>query len=549
MLRLVGTDGARYYSWPLKSGKHLVGRQAECELCVPHPTVSRRHAEIEVSEDGSTCRVIDLGSHNGTMVNGESLGEAREVRVPDQITFGQTEFRLADSDAAESATSVPVSASLWDQEPENSVFVSINEALQPLPTKITELPELLPTMFEMAKMLVQPDERDVILHRALELISRVIPAQRLAVLFVSEDQSEIFTAATLATDNSRPDAFRLSRTIVREIMENKNAILIGRPEEDPRFAQQHSIIVQEIKSALAVPLFDQGKVLGILYADTADPSHRYEDDHLRVLATFGNIIAAKLLSYALITEREEKQVVEAELRRASAIQKRLLVTDAPRSPGWEACAFQEQSLQVGGDLYDLAPLAENRLLVLLADVSGKGMGAALLMSNILASFRILYQTLPFDLCRAVEDVSRQVWRFSDPGDFATLFIGVAESDGSFHYVNAGHNPPLLIRTDGSVEQLEPSGIMIGAFDMADWSEQETQMSPGDHLVIFSDGVTEAESSDGQFGERRTIESAVALRESSPDQLIRDLVGGLRDFVGDTPQSDDITLVALKRSQP
>ncbi len=549
MLRLVGTDGARYYSWPLKPGKHLVGRQIECELCIPHPTVSRRHAEIEVSEDGSTCRVIDLGSHNGTMVNGRPLGQPHEVRVPDQITFGQTEFRLADSDAAESATSVPVSAPLWDQEPENSVYVSINEALQPLPTKITERPELLPTMFEMAKMLVQPDERDVILHRALELISRVIPAQRLAVLFVSEDQGEVYTGATLATDDSRPDAFRLSRTIVREIMENKNAILIGRPEEDPRFAQQHSIIVQEIKSALAVPLFDQGKVLGILYADTADPSHRYEDDHLRVLATFGNIIAAKLLSYALIAEREEKQVVQAELRRASAIQKRLLVTDAPRSPWWEACAFQEQSRQVGGDLYDLAALGENRLLVLLADVSGKGMGAALLMSNILASFRILYQIQPFDLCRAVEDVSRQVWRFSDPGDFATLFIGVAESDGSFHYVNAGHNPPLLIRTDGSVEQLEPCGIMIGAFDMADWSEQETHMRPGDHLVVFSDGVTEAESSDGQFGEKRTIETAVALRENSPDQLIRDLVASVRDFVGETPQSDDITLVALKRSQP
>jgi serine phosphatase RsbU (regulator of sigma subunit) len=515
---------------------------------VPHRTVSRRHAEIEVSEDGEACRLSDLGSHNGTAVNGEPLADSRTVGVDDRIAFGQTEFRLTDSEDVGSATSVPVSTTLSDQEPENSVYVSINEALQPLPTKITERPELLPTMFEMAKMLVQPDERDAILHRSLELIARVIPAQRLAVLFVSHDQDEVFTAATLATDDSRPDAFRLSRTIVREIMENKNAILIGRPEEDPRFAQQHSIIVQEIKSALAVPLFDQGKVLGILYADTADPRHRYDDDHLRVLATFGNIIAAKLLSYALIAEREEKQIVQAELRRASAIQQRLLVTEAPVAPGWEAHAFQEQSRQVGGDLFDLACLKDDRLLVLLADVSGKGMGAALLMSNILASFRILYNSEPFDLCRAVEDVSTQVWRFSDPGDFATLFIAVAEKDGTLHYVNAGHNQPLLVRTDGSVEKLEASGIMIGAFDMAEWTQGKEHMEPGDHLVIFSDGVTEAESSNGQFGDARTTEAVVALREHSPEELIDELVCQVREFVGDTPQSDDITLVALKRSE-
>lgn len=547
MLRLVGTDGSRYYSWLLKPGSYIVGRRTECDLCIPHQTVSRRHAELEVGDDGMTCRITDLGSHNGTTVNGNPLNVPIDVGESDRIGFGQTEFRLADSDVSEGATSVPVSAMLSEQEPENSVYVSINEALQPLPTKITERQELLPTMFEMAKMLVQPDERDAILQRALELISRVIPAQRLAVLFVSDDQQEVMTAATLATDDSRPDAFRLSRTIVREIMENKNAILIGRPEEDPRFAQQHSIIIQEIKSALAVPLFDQGKVLGILYADTANPTHRYEDDHLRVLATFGNIIAAKLLSYALIAEREEKQVVQAELRRASAIQKRLLVTEPPDAPGWEAFAFQEQSRQVGGDLYDLAPLDGNRLLVLLADVSGKGMGAALLMSNILASFRILYQSEPFDLCRAVADVSRQVWRFSDPGDFATLFIGVAESDGCFRYINAGHNPPLLLRQDGTVEQLEPCGIMIGAFDMADWTEQEVRMNPGDHLVVFSDGVTEAESESGQFGEQRTLETAKELCHEPPAKLIEGLVDRVRDFVGDTPQSDDITLVALKRS--
>ena len=560
MLKLVGTDGKRFYSWELKPGKYIVGRKitsgkSACDFAIQDKTVSKNHAEIVVDAGG--FHLADNGSKNGTLVNGEMITGSVSVKEGDKIMFGQAEFKLTHQDKKSSdASPVPTTTRLADKDLGNSVFLSINEALQPLPTKATERPELVSTLFEMAKLLSLPEPKEIMLERSLGLIARVIPAERLAVLSVAEDQSEIYTDAALLPHGKDPGAFTLSRTIVNEIITNKNAILICDPLTDPRFAEQKSIIMSELKSAVAVPLFDEGRVLGILYADTTSPAHRYDDEHLRVLATFGNLIASRLLNYELMNERQEKQVIEAELRRASSIQKGLLVTDPPEHPGYEIMAFQEQSRSVGGDLYDLCTLPDGRLLFCVADVSGKGMGAALLMSNILASFRILYEFEDFDLCRAVSRVSLQMNKYSQMGDFATLFIGIADSNsGRITYVNAGHNPPVVVRSDGRIEHLDATGFMIGAFDFGDWTEGKLDLADEDLLYIFTDGVTEAqqfESNDDdegavdQYGEERLERLLKESRRLNPGEIVDCIMKDISDFVGDAPQSDDITMLVLKK---
>lgn len=547
MLKLVGTDGKRYYSWELSPGTYVIGRRVDCDFCIPENTVSRNHARLEVSPDGETCTIADLGSHNGTVVNSCRIEGSATVKDGDHIMFGQTEFRIASGEESRKATG-PTKTKLSERDPENSVFISIDEAFTPLPAKVTERPELLPTLFEMAKMLVLPEPQEKMLQRSLAMISKIIPAERLAVLFLSDSQHEVYTGASLLPGGKDPGAFELSRTIVNEIVAKKQMILIRDPKQDPRFAEQKSIIMSELKSAMAVPLFDEDKVLGILYADTNSPLHSYDDDHLRVLATFGNIIASRILNYALLTERQEKQLIDAELRRASEIQKNLLVTVPSALPGYEVFAFQEQSRSVGGDLYDVKTLPDGRGLFLVADVSGKGMGAALLMSNILASFRILYESEQFDLIKAVNQVSIQMYNYSAPGDFATLFIGHTNPDDStIRYVNAGHNPPVLVRGDGSVEHLDASGTMIGAFDFCEWSEDVIHMSAGDVLFVFSDGVTEAERDGRQYGDDRMERLLVKTRGMAAKQIAESLMDDINEFVADSPRSDDITMLVVKRT--
>jgi len=473
-MKLIGTDGTRYYSWILVPGKYTIGRKAGNDFCVPDATISRSHAEIEVPPAGENIYVKDLGSHNGTFFNNARIESRVQLKPGDRIMFGDAEFKLAhDNESTTVSTKVPVTAKLTEKDFEKLVFLSIDEALKPLPEKVTDLPELFPTLSEMARLLVLNESKEVMLERSLEMVAKVIPAERLAILFTSENQEDIYIAASLLTEGKDPGSFTLSRTIIKNILTDKQSILISDTAEDSRFSDQQSIILSELKSAMAVPLFDEGKVLGILYIDTSNPIHHYSDDYLRLLATFGNIIASRLLNYQLLSERQEKQVIEAELKRASSIQANMLVESIPSLPGYETFAFQEQSRQVGGDLYDVAMLPDGRLLFMVGDVSGKGMGAALLMSNILASFRILYNTPDFKLNDVVDMVSGQMLKYTPPEMFATLFIGLVDPMRHLvSFINAGHNPPLIVRTDGKLEHLEPSGIMIGAFDVGGWTEDK-----------------------------------------------------------------------------
>lgn len=549
MLKLTGTDGTRLYSFDLTPGRHEVGRTQERDIYIPDGTVSRRHATIEVTSSGEEIFVTDDGSHNGTLLNDVRIRERSRVREGDRIVFGSTEFHIRADDGSEVSKPRPSTTLANDQDIEKSVFLTINEALRPLPSKVTDLPELFPTLSEMARTLVANEPREVMLKRSLGLVNRVIPAERLAILMNDEESDEIYTATTLLPGGRDRGTFRLSKTIANEILTEKSAILIGNPRQDPRFAEQQSIIMSELTSAMAVPLFDEGKVLGILYVDTTNPVHQYNDDYLRLLATFGNIIASRLLNYTLIQERQEKRIYDAELRRASEIQKNLLRTVNPEVPGYRVNAFQVPCRAVGGDLYDIAQLPDGRLALIVADVSGKGLGAALLMANILASFRILYNISEFSLTEVVSLVSEQLFNCSTAADFATLFVAVLDPEkNDLAYINAGHNPPLLVRADGQREYLHASGTMIGAFNINTWSEARTIMNKGDLLFVFTDGVTEAERDDEQYSEDRMEKAVCREAAKSPDDLVEALMADIESFLQDAPRTDDITMLAVKRTE-
>ena len=552
MLKFIGTDGRRYYSWNLEPGRYIIGRKPETDFFISDKTISRRHAELEVEPSSSRCFLTDLGSRNGTMVNGQRITSRVEIGVGDLIMLGSVEFKLIESDVRSSTapSKTPTASLFTESEPEKSVFLTINEALKPLPTKITDRPEVMPTLFEMAKMLIVPEPKEVMLERSLALVKKAIPADRLAVLLTIEDRRDPYVAACLLPEESDPGSFTLSRTIANEILTNKNAVLIGNPEEDPRFSSQQSIIMSQLISAMAVPLFVEGKVLGILYADTSDPRQQYSDEYLRLFATFGNLIAFRLLNYNLLTELQEKQVIEAEIRRASVIQRNLLAKETPQLTGYKIHAFQEQCRAVGGDLYDLALLPDGRLLFMVADVSGKGMGAALLMSNILASFRILYNVRKFDLCKVVKQVSMQLFNHSAAEDFATLFMGLVDpKQDTITFCNAGHNPALLVRKNGKIEYLEACGTMIGAFNFSDWTEETVKLDEGDMLFVFTDGVTEAVRGEEFYGDERVERLLANVRDNTPEDIARSLLDDIKAFVKESPRSDDVTMLLIKKDRP
>lgn len=550
MLKLIGADANRYYTWELEPGRYSIGRKSDCRLSISDNSVSRNHAELEVAADGRACFLTDLDSHNGTMVNGKKISARTVIAPGDHIRFGQTEFKLTSRDGSSAVTGQPTAVALSERSTEKSVVLSMAEALKPLPSRVTDMPDLLPTLFDMARMLVLPEPQATMLERALRLVAKIVPAERLAVLFLSEDQSKVITAASYVTGGKNLGEFSLSRTIVKNILSSKSAVLIVDAHQDPRFADQKSIIMSNLKSAMAVPLLDEERVLGILYAETTNPVHRYNDDFLRLLATMGNIIASRLVNYTLLREREEKQVYEAELLRASRIQRSLLPESVPGLPGYDVHAAQEQCQAVGGDLYDIEKLPDGRLLFLVADVSGKGMGAALLMSNILASFRVLYSSVPFDAVQAVASVSRLLYAHSPAETFATLFLGILDPpSGKIEYVNAGHNPALVVRHDRRrIDHLEASGVMIGVFDAATWSADHTMLESGDLLLVFTDGVTEAGIEVEEYSDTRLERLVTEKRQENASALAQTIMDDIDEFTRQAPHSDDITMIFIKRNE-
>jgi sigma-B regulation protein RsbU (phosphoserine phosphatase) len=548
MFRLFSLEGKKLYQWTLERGVHTVGRSSECDLVIEDSTVSRRHAQIEVVDE-AVAKLTDLGSHNGTTVNGYAITASTGLKSGDIVSFGRVQFRIVPAAEQKVATG---SFSIGDSEQNlaHATLLPIKEALRPLPAAIIDNPRVFGAISEMGRMLILPGSDEEMFGRALELLQEVIPTERVAILLSQPEDGKLFLAASRVSGRRSPGSFTISRTIVRELLNQKNAILISDPKTDSRFAQQQSIVGSGIRSAMAVPLFDQDKVLGILYADTTNPLHRYTEDFLRVTATFGNILAAKITNQNLLEERQTKEVLEAELKVASQIQNQLLPARLLSIEGYSLSAFQAQCKAVGGDLYDVAQLADGSVLLLLADVSGKGMGAALLMSNVLAAFRILYGSEDLSLLEMTSRVSGQLVRSSRPEDFATLFIcRLYPETHTLRYLNAGHNPPVMVRSDGKVEELEPSGIPIGAFDLSPWEEVTLQFGVGDMLFMFTDGISEATDLQGEmYQDQRLTRFLLASRSQSPEELTESVLDEIRAFIGGAPQSDDITMLALRRDR-
>jgi serine phosphatase RsbU (regulator of sigma subunit) len=312
---------------------------------------------------------------------------------------------------------------------------------------------------------------------------------------------------------------------------------------------QQSIVAQDLRSAMAVPLMHHDDTLGALYVDTNDPLTGYGESDLQVLTLLGQMLGAKIANARLLEVARERDRLEEELRTAATIQQRLLPQTLPDVCGYEIFASQETCEAVGGDLYDADVLPNGRLQVVLGDVSGKGIPAALLMSDVLAMVRALR---PFALPVAdlVERLHRHVLGRTEAERYLTLFV--AEIDPVSHrieYVNAGHPPPRLVHADGSAEKLDTTGIWVGLVDLpgVEYTSSTLDFPAGSTLVVTSDGIDEAGRGDEEFyGDARYDAMLPEWAGGSAEEIGARLLEDVASFRGSTPAGDDVTLVVVHR---
>jgi serine phosphatase RsbU (regulator of sigma subunit) len=546
MFRLSSPQFGSRYDWQLKPGTYIAGRDPQADFFVNDSTVSRKHAQIEVVDE-QTVRLTDLGSTNGTLVNDRKVAGTVPLKPGDTVTFGNVGFLFA------------ISTGTPSRRPELSIIdtrgthasmsaLSLDEALVPLALQDSNDPKIFKAISDMAKMLILPQTVDDMFDKALDMLQGIISAERAAIFLAKEGSEEVTLANYRLANLQSSDSFTISRSIVHAVLTDKNAVFFSDLIVDERFTKQESIMISGIRSAMAVPLIDEQKVLGILYADTTDPAHRYSEETTRLTATFGNILAAKITNHNLLQERQAKQALEAELNIASQIQEGLMPKVLPVVPGYRFHAFQAQCKMVGGDLYDVAELPGGRILFLLGDVSGKGMGAALLASNILSAFRILRDSPVFDPAEVTARVSNQLHHSSRSGDFATIFLGILDPQThQLTYVNAGHNSPLLVRADGRLEHVDATGIPMGIFGEFVWEAKPLTLECGDRLLVFTDGIPEAMDAESSFYTDERLEKfAIDHHCDSLDTFTITLIDDVDKFSAGAPRCDDMTVIILAR---
>ena len=311
--------------------------------------------------------------------------------------------------------------------------------------------------------------------------------------------------------------------------------------------------LKECEKCLVVSIAVPGRRLGVLaVADKESRDGRVLDftpGDARLLSLFANQAAAAIETTRLHREAIEKERIERELELAAAIQRQLLPRELPRIAGVELAGSTLPTRQVGGDYFDWFPLSRGRLGFVVADVAGKGIPAALLVSTVHAAIH-----LQIDAAETIVDlvsrIDRHLQRFSAAPQFLTLFFGILEPDaGVLRYVSAGHNPALLVRANGELELLGATGVPVGLILHASWHEATAILSPGDLLCVYTDGFTEATNGDDEeFGLAR-MERALVPRLSQPAREISDgLYGEVAAFAAGVPQYDDQTLLIVRRDR-
>jgi phosphoserine phosphatase RsbU/P len=536
-LLLSVTLGSERRTFPLDRDVMRIGRASQNAIQIADPTVSKEHAEITRNGDRLTIR--DLGSRNGTRVNGIEVQEPAAIRDGDAIEIGKV-FARVTIEGGEAKTVFTPAAQL-----SSALNLGAREIIAGGGPTGADAGRLVRLLVDAGRMLVLPRPLRETCDEILRVVEQAVPATRLVILMVPAKGGEPEQVAARLKGGSSRQPLAISRSILDRVLEDCASVVIGDAAADPRFMGQHSIVAQSIRSAMAVPLFDNERVLGVLYADSVDPTTTFSREQLEVLTLLGNMAAVKITNSRLLEAEQKNQRIAMELATATRIQRQLL-PEPPMVPGWTVDTRLETCHEVGGDLYDFHVRADGSLVFMLGDVAGKGMGAALLMSLALSSARTLYE-LSADPAELVARLNAVMHRSTDRGRFVTLFVGVLDPvTGVLSYVNAGHNPPALFSA-GATQRLEAGGVPVGVLEDAKFERGEVTIARGGLLAVFTDGIPEADRGGEMYEEERMLAVLGAgVAEPTLDALGRRLLESVDAFMAGTRRTDDITLLLLRR---
>jgi sigma-B regulation protein RsbU (phosphoserine phosphatase) len=377
---------------------------------------------------------------------------------------------------------------------------------------------------------------------------RAMNAEQGVITLVDELASGTMkTLVRTMVSSSEQEQFHFHQALLGWMHLNKKPLVTSEPKNDERFRG-----IQwddSIHSLIAVPMIVKSELRGVVTVYNKKGGAKFSDDDQRLLAIIATQ-SAQVVENARLYEKEQTLVrMQEEVRLASQIQTELLPKESPKLPGYEIAGRAIPAQTVGGDYFDFVPIDDDRLAICLGDVSGKGLPASLLMASLQATLRA-HTLSDISPKQCLERSNRLLFRSTSPEKFATVFYGILDMRRHvLSYSNAGHDHPFVLRNGSDPLRLGEGGIPLAMMDNFVYDQGEIVLNPGDVVVIYSDGITEAMNAmDEQFTEQRVAQFLPANQHEPPETLIDNLTRAVKDHTGNTPQSDDMTVVAIRRVQ-
>ena len=510
----------------------VVGRAATAGLVVPDSSVSRQHARL-FQRDGRWW-AEDLGATNGTLLNDKPLTTATVLAPGDRLKLGGTTLQLVPAatttlpspqpPAPASPLPARVPATGPSESPGSAArFATLNEIHRALATPIS-LTELL----------------DLILQRSFD----VLHPEEGVILLKQPDGS--FKPAASRKKSGESGPVTVSRRIVDEVAGKQRPALVLDAAMDQRFADSHSIVASGVRSVVAAPLVDAEGTLGLIALTSRASVRQFAEPDLDLLVSLASAAALRVRNVALAEEAAARKVLERELALAHDMQMAMLPRHMPDRAEIRMAAALTPARSVGGDLYDFV-IDDEGLWFIVADVSGKGVGAALYMAVVKTLFRATVQTRP-DLAGILQVMNRELSRDNEQMMFVTAIVGrLTFETGQITAVDAGHNPVLVVgpRGDLSSPTLEKS-IALGVDADATFKVSTFKIDAGSTMLLYTDGATDARNTAGEiFGVDRLKRAVGSSLGRTATDLVHSTLKVVNKFAAGAPPEDDLTLLAIE----
>jgi serine phosphatase RsbU (regulator of sigma subunit) len=526
---------------PLSGGRMAIGRSSAVELSFPEDAgLSRQHFAFE--SEGEDWTIQDLGSKNGTFVNNIPLKARLILKPGDRITAGHLVIVYSPTDGDPHA-GVVVFEGEGSSPTTSTVVTSLEGAVANQTLAIGRSGPAgsapLQSLLKFGEQLSQYPAFDEMLPAMLDLAIQAVNAQRGVLMLLEGGQ--------LVVKAHKGDGFRISTAVREKVINEKCSILVRDAQLDDAFKGRMSIVEQKVHTMMAVPLQTQDRIIGLIYVDSPFILREFSKDDLSLLTLMANVAAFRIENARLVEVEQAERIMKRDLTQAADLQGGMLPDRAPEVQGVDLAGYNAACRTVGGDYYDFFPYPDDKIGLALGDVSGKGMPASLMMMGLHARVHVLAED-PGNLGSFMARINKATCAKCPSNRFITFFFSILDTKtGEVAFANAGHNPPILIRANGAAEMLEGGGPVLGILPIAQYNEMHTRLEPGDMLVLYSDGVTEAtNNSYDEFDEVRFIQVLQRCRREPASAIVQAVTTALADFTAGAPQADDITLLVAKR---